>query len=126
MAAVLGKGMWGSVAIVLAIALLGVPAAADANTITVDDASDPDGTGCTLEHAIIAANTNMASGNCATGSGSGTDVIELNLPTGEPLVYELDEDMQPVHAPGPGGLRGRYLNPDRALAKADAVAKQAG
>ncbi len=73
--------MWGSIAMVLAIALLGVPTAASANTITVDDAGDPDGTGCTLEHAIIAANTNMASGNCSTGSGSGTDVIDFNLPS---------------------------------------------
>jgi 2,3-bisphosphoglycerate-dependent phosphoglycerate mutase len=53
-------------------------------------------------------------------------VVELNLPTGEPLVYELDDDLQPLQAPGPGGLRGRYLDPERALAKADAVAKQAG
>jgi 2,3-bisphosphoglycerate-dependent phosphoglycerate mutase len=53
-------------------------------------------------------------------------VVELNLPTGEPLVYELDDDLQPVDAPGPGGLKGRYLDPDRALAKANAVAKQAG
>ena len=29
-------------------------------------------------------------------------VVELNLPTGEPLVYELDDDLQPVHEPGPG------------------------
>ena len=53
-------------------------------------------------------------------------VVELNLPTGEPLVYELDDDLRPIHEPGPGGLRGRYLDPERALAKADAVAKQAG
>ncbi len=53
-------------------------------------------------------------------------VVELNLPTGEPLVYELGDDLQPLHEPGPGGLRGRYLDPDRAFAKADAVAKQAG
>jgi hypothetical protein len=71
--------MWGCVAMVLAIALVGVPTAASANTITVDDAGDPDGAGCTLEHAIIAANTNLASGNCSTGSGSGTDVIDVNL-----------------------------------------------
>lgn len=73
------KAMWGCIAVMLAIALLGMPTAASANTITVDDASDPDGTGCTLEHAILAANTNMASGNCTTGSGSGTDVINFNL-----------------------------------------------
>jgi 2,3-bisphosphoglycerate-dependent phosphoglycerate mutase len=52
-------------------------------------------------------------------------VVELNLPTGEPLVYELDEQLQP----GPidvSGLRGRYLHPERAASAAEAVAKQAG
>ena len=53
-------------------------------------------------------------------------VVDLNLPTGEPLVYVLDDDMRPIDPPGPGGLRGRYLDPERALAKAEAVAKQAG
>jgi 2,3-bisphosphoglycerate-dependent phosphoglycerate mutase len=53
-------------------------------------------------------------------------VVELNLPTGEPLVYELDEELQPTQPPGPGGVCGRYLDPDRALAAADAVSKQAG
>ena len=54
------------------------------------------------------------------------EVVDLNLPTGEPLVYELDHDLQPPAAVGPGGIRGRYLNPERALAAADAVARQAG
>jgi 2,3-bisphosphoglycerate-dependent phosphoglycerate mutase len=53
-------------------------------------------------------------------------VVELNLPTGEVLVYELDDDLQPLNAVGPGGVRGRYLEPDRAVAGADAVAHQAG
>jgi 2,3-bisphosphoglycerate-dependent phosphoglycerate mutase len=53
-------------------------------------------------------------------------VVDLNLPTGEPLVYELDADLQPVDPVGPGGVRGRYLDPDRAVAAADAVSKQAG
>jgi 2,3-bisphosphoglycerate-dependent phosphoglycerate mutase len=53
-------------------------------------------------------------------------VIELNLPTGEPLVYELDDELRPSAAVGPGGVRGRYLVPDRAVAAADAVARQAG
>lgn len=53
-------------------------------------------------------------------------VVELNLPTGEPLVYELDDDLRPVGDAGAGGVRGRYLDPDRALEKASAVAKQAG
>jgi 2,3-bisphosphoglycerate-dependent phosphoglycerate mutase len=55
---------------------------------------------------------------------SADDVIALNLPTGEPLVYELDDALQPVHGVGPGGVKGRYLEPNRAVAAADAVAKQ--
>jgi 2,3-bisphosphoglycerate-dependent phosphoglycerate mutase len=53
-------------------------------------------------------------------------VVELNLPTAEVLVYELDDDLQPPPTVGPGGVRGRYLNPDRAVAAADVVARQAG
>jgi 2,3-bisphosphoglycerate-dependent phosphoglycerate mutase len=53
-------------------------------------------------------------------------VVELNLPTGEALVYELDETLAPTTSAGPGGVRGRYLVPDRAVAGADAVAHQAG
>jgi 2,3-bisphosphoglycerate-dependent phosphoglycerate mutase len=53
-------------------------------------------------------------------------VVELNLPTGEPLVYELDDDLRPPPAIGPGGIRGRYLDPERAVAAAEAVAQQAG
>jgi 2,3-bisphosphoglycerate-dependent phosphoglycerate mutase len=54
------------------------------------------------------------------------EVVELNLPTGEPLVYELTDDLQPAHDRGPGGVKGRYLDPDRALNAAAAVSKQAG
>jgi len=53
-------------------------------------------------------------------------VVELNLPTGEVVVYDLDHDLQPPAAVGPGGIRGRYLNPERAVAAADMVARQAG
>jgi 2,3-bisphosphoglycerate-dependent phosphoglycerate mutase len=53
-------------------------------------------------------------------------VVELNLPTGEPLVYELDDALRPTQRKGPGGVKGRYLDAKRALAAADAVAKQAG
>jgi 2,3-bisphosphoglycerate-dependent phosphoglycerate mutase len=53
-----------------------------------------------------------------------TEVVDLNLPTGEPLVYELNDDMRPTARKGPGGVKGRYLDPKRALASAQAVAKQ--
>jgi 2,3-bisphosphoglycerate-dependent phosphoglycerate mutase len=54
------------------------------------------------------------------------EVVDLNLPTGEPLVYELDDELRPIHEAGDGGVRGRYLDPVRALASAQAVARQAG
>ena len=57
---------------------------------------------------------------------SDADVVELNIPTGQPLVYELDDELRPPAAVGPGGVRGRYLDPTRAIAGADAVAHQAG
>lgn len=47
------------------------------------------------------------------------DIVELNIPTGIPLVYELDDDMAP--------LSSRYLgDPEAARAAADAVGRQAG
>ena len=53
-------------------------------------------------------------------------VVELNLPTGEPLVYRLNDDLRPLERKGPGGIKGRYLDPKRALAGAQQVARQAG
>ncbi len=48
---------------------------------------------------------------------SDDDIAELNIPTGIPLVYELDENNVPL---GPG----RYLDPEAAAAGAAAVAAQ--
>lgn len=48
---------------------------------------------------------------------SDTDIAGLNIPTGIPLVYELDDEQRPT---GPG----RYLDPDAAAAGAAAVAAQ--
>jgi 2,3-bisphosphoglycerate-dependent phosphoglycerate mutase len=45
-------------------------------------------------------------------------VVELNIPTGIPLLYELDDDMHP-ETPG-----GRYLDPEAAATAAAAVASQ--
>ena len=45
------------------------------------------------------------------------DIAGLNIPTGIPLVYELDEDFRP---PKPG----EYLDPEAAAAGAAAVASQ--
>ena len=49
---------------------------------------------------------------------SDEDIAGLNIPTGMPLVYELDDDMCP---PSPGG---RYLDPEAAAEAAAAVANQ--
>jgi 2,3-bisphosphoglycerate-dependent phosphoglycerate mutase len=47
------------------------------------------------------------------------DIVELNIPTGIPLVYELDADLQPT--------RHYYLgDPDAARKAAEAVANQGG
>ena len=45
-------------------------------------------------------------------------IAELNIPTGIPLLYELDEAFKPAV------LGGRYLDPDAAVAAAEAVKNQ--
>jgi 2,3-bisphosphoglycerate-dependent phosphoglycerate mutase len=50
---------------------------------------------------------------------SDADISELNIPTGMPLVYEIDAAFRPT---GPG----RYLDPEAAAAGAAAVAAQGG
>lgn len=47
-----------------------------------------------------------------------SEIVELNIPTGIPLVYELDEDLKPI--------KHYYLgDPEEAKKKAEAVANQA-
>lgn len=49
---------------------------------------------------------------------SDDDIVGLNIPTGQPLVYRLDDDLKPT-VPG-----GEYLDPVAAKAAAEAVANQ--
>jgi 2,3-bisphosphoglycerate-dependent phosphoglycerate mutase len=50
---------------------------------------------------------------------SDDDIVDLNIPTGIPLVYDLDRHL--------GATGARYLgDPEAAKAAAEAVAKQAG
>ena len=49
---------------------------------------------------------------------SDEDIAGLNIPTGMPLVYRLDDDLQPTVA------GGEYLDPEAAAAAAAAVANQ--
>jgi 2,3-bisphosphoglycerate-dependent phosphoglycerate mutase len=45
-------------------------------------------------------------------------VVGLNIPTGIPLVYRLDEEMRPIER------GGQYLDPDAAASAIEAVANQ--
>ena len=46
------------------------------------------------------------------------EIVDLNIPTGIPLVYELDENLKPI--------KSYYLgDPEEAKKKAEAVANQA-
>ena len=47
-----------------------------------------------------------------------SEVVGLNIPTGIPLAYELDDDLKPVTA------GGRYLDPEAAAASIEAVKNQ--
>ena len=49
---------------------------------------------------------------------SDADIAALNIPTGIPLLYELDDDLAPVAA------GGRYLDPEAAAASIEAVRNQ--
>lgn len=67
---------------------------------------------------LVAAHGNSLRGLVKHLDGiSDADIAELNIPTGIPLVYELDENNRPL-APG------RYLDPEAAAAGAAAVAAQ--
>jgi 2,3-bisphosphoglycerate-dependent phosphoglycerate mutase len=46
------------------------------------------------------------------------EIAELNVPTGIPLVYELDASFSPVTR------GGRYLDPEAAVVAAEAVKNQ--
>ena len=51
------------------------------------------------------------------------EIVELNIPTGEPLVYQLGEDLRPVEKIP---VEERYLrSPEEIRAAAEAVARQA-
>src|SRR5262245_31440831 len=79
------------------------------NTITVNSTSDvSDGTDglCTLREAITAANTNTASGlvagECAAGSGSGSDTINFSVNGTINLTGALPDISSDLTINGPG------------------------
>ena len=74
---------------------------------------------CSGKRVIVAAHGNSLRGLVKyLDNVSDHDIVELNIPTGIPLVYELDEDLKP--------LRHHYLGDPEAVARAaKAVAEQA-
>ena len=54
---------------------------------------------------------------------SDDDIVGLNIPTGMPLVFELDDELRPVDEKV---ITDRYLDPEAAAEAAAAVAAQAG
>ena len=53
-------------------------------------------------------------------------VTDLNIPTGLPLVYDLDGALRPTETAAQLGVRGRYLDPDGAAAAIEGVKAQTG
>ncbi|GAB3075149.1 phosphoglyceromutase [Intrasporangium mesophilum] len=68
---------------------------------------------------LVAAHGNSLRGLVMTLDDiSDDDIAALNIPTGMPLVYELDDQFRPLTR------GGRYLDPEAARAAAEAVANQ--
>ena len=78
---------------------------------------------------LIAAHGNSLRALVKHLDGISEDTIAgLNIPTGVPLVYTLDEDMRPVKSPrSMGELSGEYLGDQDAIrARIEGVKKQTG
>jgi 2,3-bisphosphoglycerate-dependent phosphoglycerate mutase len=71
------------------------------------------------EIVLVAAHGNSLRGLVAHLDGlSKEEVVGLNIPTGQPLRYDLDDDLCPITK------GGQYLDPEAAAAAAEAVANQ--
>ena len=68
---------------------------------------------------LVVAHGNSLRALCKHLDGLGEDeVVGLNIPTGQPLRYDLDDDLSPL-------VRGgTYLDPEAAARAAEAVAQQ--
>jgi 2,3-bisphosphoglycerate-dependent phosphoglycerate mutase len=77
---------------------------------------DPDGPGRTV---LVVAHGNSLRALVKHLDGiSDAEIAGLNIPTGIPLVYQLDDSFRPV-VPG-----GAYLDPEAAAEAAEAVKNQ--
>jgi 2,3-bisphosphoglycerate-dependent phosphoglycerate mutase len=58
---------------------------------------------------------------------SDTEIAAVNLPTGIPLLYELDQRLQPLRAVDPSfGVSGSFLDPDATIASIAEVKAEGG
>jgi CSLREA domain-containing protein len=102
-----GRGTPFVVGLVLAVAAMALVLASPAHaaTLSVNSTADEvanDGA-CTLREAIIAANTDAASGGCPAGSGA--DVIDMGVEGTVALTRELPELDSNIEIDGPGADR---------------------
>ncbi len=87
------------------MALLLVPGAAEAATVTVETEEDDSALSCALRDAITAAKTNLPSGDCGAGDAAPTvDRIQFSLPAGSQitLLSPLPQIDGPLRIEGPG------------------------
>lgn len=76
---------------------------------------------------MVAAHGNSLRGLVKHLDGlSAEAVIDLNIPTGLPLVYELDDALQPVATQSDLGVRGCYLDRAAAAVAIEGVKAQTG
>ena len=74
---------------------------------------------------LVAAHGNSLRGLVKHLDGMSNDaVVSLNIPTGLPLVYELDDSLQPVNTEPDLGVRGRYLDREAAAFAIEGVKAQ--
>ncbi len=75
---------------------------------------------------LVAAHGNSLRALVKHLDGIGDDaIVDLNIPTGIPLRYDLDDDLRPVGTVDPAyGVSGTYLDPDAARTAIAGVANQ--
>lgn len=75
---------------------------------------------------MVAAHGNSLRALVKHLDGIGDDaIVNLNVPTGIPLRYDLDDDLRPTRAVDPDyGVSGQYLDPDAARTAIAGVASQ--
>ena len=72
----------------------------------------------TEQRRLVLASASPARLSLLRQAGLAPEVVGLNIPTGVPLRYHLDEDLRPLKT------GGEYLDPEAAAAAIEAVKNQ--